>query len=267
MDDASTEDEDEDVCKEMQKLKDAIKVGKALQELARWVQKWIAKAYPTLNLSVNLKKEEYTKEDTIVFVYRECHSLYSNASNLKRHEAFFKTFMHLWCLQHAIIPTAEKVAVTPGAGGGSMGWVTEEVTYTLKEHKGEVKAVTVRIVAAVQQLIKELTAELDANNPKSLAYFVVDPQGITLRLKHQGERDSHRETVTPQATQDLLRFVGNPAKNLALLPTPGKKSPATQARLAAAAAAPALAILAPDAAPPPAPQGGDVMEGIVDEFD
>jgi hypothetical protein len=265
-DDASTEDAhhkgDDQVCQEMRKLNEAIKIGKALQELARWVQKWLMKAYPTMNMNANLKKEILSAEDKIVFIYRECHSLFANASNLKRHEAFFKTFVHLWCLQHTIIPAAEKVAVTPGVAGGSMGWITHKVTYSLKEHKGEILTREVAIVSAVQHLVKELTSELDATNPKSLTYFVDDPKGITARLNLQGEQDSFKTVVTPQQTKNLLTFVQTEDPNL--LPAPGKKAPV--AALLPAAAAPVLAIAA-NAAPAPAAGAANEAEGLVEDAD
>jgi hypothetical protein len=105
-----------------------------------------------------------------------------------RHEKFFTSFMHMWCFMHAIIPAAEKVAVAPGPDGGSMGWIRNNVTYTVK---GGTQTATTPIVAALTQLRDELAAELDANNPKSLTYFVKDPKGITLRLKAEGEKDSY----------------------------------------------------------------------------
>ncbi len=265
MDDASTEDNDGEVCNSMQKLKDAIKVGSGLQGLARWIQKWLLKADPTMNLNANLKKEKLSDGDTYVFLYRECHSLYANASNLKRHEAFFKSFMHLWCFQHTVFPTAEKIAIIAGPGGGSLGWVSQQVTYTLKEHKGVVRAVTVPIVSAVQQLVTELTTELDAANPKSLVYFVDDPKGITARLNTEGERDSFKTAVTPQTTQAILEFVKT--ENPALLPDPRRRSAA--AALLSAGAAPAMALTAPaaaQAAAPPMPPTA-FMEGLVGELD
>lgn len=248
-DDASTghahHGDDDHVCHEMQKLNEAIRTGKGLQELARWLQKWISSAYPNMNMAANLKKETLSAEENMVFLFRECYALYANATNLKRHEAFFKTFVHMWCLQHTVIPAAEKVAVTPGTGGGSMGWITQKVTYTLKEHKGEIKTLEVPIVTAMQNLVKELTAELDATNPKSLTYFVDDPKGITARLTLQGENDSFKTVVTPQMTKNLLKFVET--ENPALLPAPGKKAAA--AAILPDVAAPVLAIEANAEAP------------------
>ena len=254
-DDASTEDAhhegDDQVCLEMRKLNDAIKVGKALQELARWVQKWLLQAYPTMNMNANLKKDTLSAEENIVFIFRECHSLFANASNLKRHEAFFKTFMHLWCLQHTVIPAAEKVALIPGATGGSMGWITQKVTYSLKEHRGEIRTTEVPIVSAVQHLVEELKSELDATNPKSLTYFVEDPKGITARLNLQGQQDSFKTVVTPKQTKDLLTFVKT--EDPKLLPLPGKK-------------APVLAIEA-NGAPAPAAAAVNEAEGMVEDAD
>ena len=234
---SSVADECDDVCDEMQQIEDALKTGRGLQEVAKFVQNWLVLAYPSIDFRTNMLSEARTDAARAarprVLLYRQCYSLMANAANRRRHEAYFEQFAYIWRLQHDIIPAAEEVAFTVGSTGpGNTGW--EHHMIDIRDIDRQTQRDTIKF--AVTVLVETLKAELDDKSPASLAYFVRDADGVTARLRIQGETDPFTKKVTKEDNANLLQFIAEKGANPALLPAPKRRqAPRQQALIEAAA--------------------------------